>query len=900
MNKNTIPAIIPLLCACAFSAFAADDHPYGLERRVPWTNSHVVGSPEPPLPYTVAKTFTKLTWKSPIYAAPEPGTDSFLIVQEGGQKDRPSKIFRLKDDSKTSDADLFLQMTNRLIYSVQFHPGYRTNGWLFVFSNGPTPQSERTNRISRFTVDAQHHCDPASEKMIIQWHSQGHDGGGLVFGHDGMLYISTGDGTSDSDGWDSGQTLNDLLGAVLRIDADRPSGTNAYSIPKENPFMNYKDARPEIWAYGLRNPWRMTIDDKTGQIWVGANGQDLWETAHLVRRGENYGWSVYEGSHPFYLNRKHGPTPIVLPTIEHPHSEMRSLTGGIVYYGDEFPDLNGAYIYGDYSTGQIWGARHDGTKLTWHEKLAETQLAIAGFSLDHHGGLLIVDHSGNGIYRLVKRPKEVAAPKFPTHLSETGIFSSVREHKIDPGIISYSVNAPAWNDGASAERFIALPNEMQIEVSSGVWNMTNGAVLVQTLSLEMERGSPASRRRIETRLLTRQAGQWVGYSYRWDDDQSDATLVPAKGEEKEFQITNGALGKQRQHWRYPSRAECMACHSRAANFVLGVNDLQMNRLHDYGAVHDNQIRALDHIGLFTKSKTPGEISKLVDPYDTTQNLEARARSYLHVNCSVCHVEAGGGNSMMELGIGTALDKMRLIGARPQHDTFGIDNAMLVSPGDPGRSILFQRLARRGPGQMPPLVSSAIDDHAVVLFKQWIGGMAAQQQFVNDWKMEDLAPVLDKIKSSRSFEAGQKAFKETGCVQCHRFGGTGGSVGPDLTGVGQKLAARDLLESILLPSKVITEGFASMEFETNSGEPITGFIEREDEKVVVVRPLSGTEQAITIPKNQITRRTLSRISNMPAGIANTLTQSQILDLLAYLISNGNSADPAFNSKPQASQ
>jgi uncharacterized repeat protein (TIGR03806 family) len=874
--------------------FPADEQPFGLEKRIPWTTSHVIGSPEPPLPYTTEKTFTNITWKSPLFAIAEPGTDSLLIVQEGGQKDRPSKIFRIRDEASTSEAPLFFQMPTRLIYSVQFHPGYRTNGWLFVFSNGPTPESERTNRISRFTVDSNHHCDSASEKIIIQWHSQGHDGGGIVFGHDGMLYISTGDGTSDSDGWDSGQTLNDLLGAILRIDVDHPSETDAYAVPKDNPFLNYKDARPEIWAYGLRNPWRLTIDDKTGQIWVGVNGQDLWETAHLVRRGENYGWSVYEGSHPFYLNRKRGPTPIVLPTIEHPHSEMRSLTGGVVYYGDEFPELNGAYIYGDYSTGQIWGARHDGIKLTWHEKLAETQLAIAAFSLDHHGGLLIVDHSGNGIYRLKKRAKEAAPPKFPTRLSETGIFSSTREHKIEPGIIPYSVNAPAWNDGASAERFIGLPNDMQIEVSSGVWNMTNGAVLAQTLSLDMEQGNPASRRRIETRLLTRQSGQWVGYSYRWNDDEFDATLVPAKGEEKEFQITKAVLGKQQQLWRYPSRAECMACHSRAANFVLAVNDLQMNREHDYGTVHDNQIRTLDHIGLFTRPKNHRETSKLVDPYDTSKNLEARARSYLHVNCSVCHVEAGGGNSMMELGIGTALDRMRLIGARPQHDTFGIDNAMLVSPGDVGRSILFQRLARRGPGQMPPLVSAVIDDHAVVLFKEWIGGMTAQQQFVKDWKMEDFLPALDQLKTARSFDEGRKAFQQTGCVQCHRFAGTGGSVGPDLTDVAKRLAPRDLLESILLPSKVITEGFATTEIETASGDIITGFIEREDDQSLVIRPASGTEQPIAIAKKQIARRTLSKVSNMPAGIANTLTQTQILDLLAYLISNGDPAHPAFTS------
>jgi hypothetical protein len=158
-------------------------------------------------------------------------------------------------------------------------------------------------------------------------------------------------------------------------------------------------------------------------------------------------------------------------------------------------------------------------------------------------------------------------------------------------------------------------------------------------------------------LLTHQGGQWAGYSYRWNEEQSDATLVAASGEE---------LRLDAQHvWRFPSRDECMACHSRAANFVLGLSDVQMNRMHDYGGVQDNQIRTLEHIGLFsnTREKERRRGGKLVNPYDASETVEARARSYLHVNCSVCHVEAGGGNSKMEFGISTVLEKMNLIEAR---------------------------------------------------------------------------------------------------------------------------------------------------------------------------------------------------------------------------------------------
>ena len=141
----------------------------------------------------------------------------------------------------------------------------------------------------------------------------------------------------------------------------QPSGMT-YAIPPDNPFLDVEGARGEIWSLGHRNPWRMTVDAKTGGLWVGNNGQDLWEFAHLIKRGDNCGWSVYEGSHPFYLNRQQGPGRFAPPTVEHDHGAFRSLTGGVVYYGRRLPGLEGAYVYGDYSTGAIWGVKHDGTQ----------------------------------------------------------------------------------------------------------------------------------------------------------------------------------------------------------------------------------------------------------------------------------------------------------------------------------------------------------------------------------------------------------------------------------------------------------------------------------------------------------------------------------------------------------
>jgi uncharacterized repeat protein (TIGR03806 family) len=878
---------VGVLVGLAFGVASAADAPYGLEKRVPWDASRLAGSPEPPLPYTVEKTFTKHRWKAPIYVAEEPGTDFLWVVQDRPDGEGGSQVVRIKDDPADGASEVVLDLPRQLVYSVCFHPSYATNGLVYVFGNGPKDAPDRLDRITRYTVGPrpERRIDPASKEVVIEWKSAGHDGGDMAFGRDGFLYITTGDGTSDSDNWNSGQTLDDLLGSVLRIDVDRRDAGRPYAVPADNPFVDRPGARPEIWAYGLRNPWRMGIDRETGQVWVGNNGQDLWETAYLVHRGDNYGWSVFEGSHPFYLDRKRGPTPHILPTIEHSHAEFRSLTGGVVYRGARFPELDGAYVYGDYASGRIWAMKHDGHRPLWHRELADTALQIASFRVDQRGELLITDYGG-GIYRLVPAPKAEPSSQFPTLLSATGLFESTREGRSHPGLIPYSVNAPGWNDGASAERFLAVPGDSKVGFQGDrSWDFPDGTALVQTLSIERAPGNPASRVPVETRVLLRQQGEWAGYSYRWNAERTDATLVAKGGEDAEIPLAGRDGAVTAQKWRFPSRAECLTCHSRAANFVLGVTGAQLNREHDFGGTRDNQLRTLEHIGLFhgPLPKPPKDLDRLIDPRDESQDLDRRVRTYLHVHCSVCHVEAGGGNSRMELSLATPRDKMNLIGARPQHDTFGIADAMLVAPGAPDRSVLLRRLSRRGQGQMPPLGSNRVDESAVRMFHTWIAQLKPERPFVRAWTMDDLAPRLDRLKSGRSLDCGRKAFRDTGCIQCHRFEGQGGTVGPDLNGVARRLAPRDLLESILEPSKSIADEYATFLFETRDGTVVSGRIEREDDKVVVVRP-STADEVVTVAKEDIVERRRSGQSNMPVGVVNVLKEDEVLDLLAYLLSD----------------
>jgi mono/diheme cytochrome c family protein len=254
------------------------------------------------------------------------------------------------------------------------------------------------------------------------------------------------------------------------------------------------------------------------------------------------------------------------------------------------------------------------------------------------------------------------------------------------------------------------------------WKFPEGAVLAQSLALEMEPGNPKSAKWIETRVLLFEQNEWAGYTYRWNDEQTEAELLPSTGDDREL-VLGGANGRTSRvlNWHYPSRTECLTCHSRAANFTLGLSTWQMNRDHAYAGVVTNQLRAFEQLGILKVSrlKEPGEYSQLKNPYDTNADLTNRVRAYLHANCSHCHTEAGGGNSAMELPAKTKLADLRIIDVRPQHDTFELPDARIIAPGHPERSVMFRRLSQRGYGQMPPLAITTVDEEAVRLFEAWI-------------------------------------------------------------------------------------------------------------------------------------------------------------------------------------
>ena len=236
--------------------------------RAMWRNSRVVGSPDPPPPFRPVAAFPNFKTEHPVNIFNEPGSDRLILIELAKSFASTSRLRRFANRAEAADAEVILEL-DETAYGIEFHPGFATNGWMFIGCNGPAAKTPRFTRVLRYTMqrEAPFKIDPQSRQLIIEWASDGHNGGDLCFGNDGMLYVTSGDGTSDSDENVAGQDLSKLTAKVLRIDIDHPAAGQMYSVPRDNPFLELAGTRPETWAYGLRNPWKISADRESGQIW---------------------------------------------------------------------------------------------------------------------------------------------------------------------------------------------------------------------------------------------------------------------------------------------------------------------------------------------------------------------------------------------------------------------------------------------------------------------------------------------------------------------------------------------------------------------------------------------------------------------------------------------------------
>ncbi len=730
LKKNRLAAkcvaalvLVPLVLVATRPYASADPPKVGIEKRVAWTGSRITGAPEPPLPYVTEHVFPALKFKECLDLTKAPGSDRLFVVEQAG------KIFSFPNQPDVKTADLVIDIAKEIagaqqVYALAFHPDFERNRYCYVcyIKKADLPDGTHVARFRVADTDPPT-IDAASEKTIITWLSGGHNGCCLKFGPDGCLYISTGDGAGPNppDTLKAGQDVSNLLSAILRIDVDHADDAKNYRIPADNPFVGLKGARGEIWAYGLRNPWRMSFDRKTGDLWVGDVGWELWEMLYRVERGGNYGWAVMEGRQSTNPEWPRGPTPILPPTIDHPHSESSSITDGLTYYGTRLKELTGTHIYSDYDTGKFWGFRYENGKVVDHRELADTTHRVVGFGEDNDGEFYVLDHTAGSIHRLVPNPQEKQPSTFPRRLSESGLFSSVIQQTPAPGVIPYSINAEPWADHAVAERFVAVPDELSIKAEGAKWSFPKDSVLVKTLSLDMRLGDPSSRRLVETQILHFDGGEWMPYTFRWNDEQTDAMLMDAAGAERTFEIDdpNTADGKRRQTWRFSGRAECQRCHNRWSGPALSFNTPQLNRDHDYDGTTASQLDTFAHIRLFDKPAATENRPRLANPRDASAERDGRARAYLQVNCAHCHRMHAGGSVLSQMHYDLPLDKTNMVAVRPTQGTFGIHAAQVIAPGDPFRSVLWYRMAKLGGGRMPHIGSTEVDRDGVELVYDWL-------------------------------------------------------------------------------------------------------------------------------------------------------------------------------------
>jgi len=353
--------------------------------------------------YNFQVAFPNLTFSNPLdLQHAGDGSNRIFVVEQAGR----IKVF--PNNSSVTTTKTFLDITDRVtsggetgLLGLAFHPNYESNGYFYVNYTAPSPL--RTV-VSRFQVSPTNpdSADKNTEQILLTFNQpySNHNGGCVAFGADGYLYIATGDGGSGGDPQNNAQNITNLLGKILRIDVDNPQPPLNYGIPPTNPFVDSTNTsiRKEIYAYGLRNPWRMSFDPVTGWLWAADVGQNTWEEIDIINNGGNYGWRCYEGNHPYNTSGCNGT--YIFPIWEYSHSEGISVTGGYVYRGQNVPELYGKYIYGDYGSRKVWSLLYDGINPATNTQITTAAASITSFGVDQNNELYLVSFNGK-IYNFI-------------------------------------------------------------------------------------------------------------------------------------------------------------------------------------------------------------------------------------------------------------------------------------------------------------------------------------------------------------------------------------------------------------------------------------------------------------------------------------------------------------------
>jgi len=654
----------------------------------------------------------------------EPGGDRWFVTQKSGQI---VTLPRTAPTTVTPYLDLTLGRAIRTVsegglLSLAFHPDYPATPEIFVSYTIDNDNPPMRSVVSRLILDDVNTPGAGTIEQIILEVDQdfdNHNGGELAFGPDGYLYFGLGDGGSSNDPRQRSQDTTRLLGSMLRIDV---VGTGAgYTLPPDNPFGfnaacgpadNSNDC-PEIYAWGLRNPWRWSFDLPTGELWLADVGQGAREEVNRIRRGGNYGWRCREGTLPTgNAGDCAGSISLIDPLTEYDRTLGNSITGGYVYRGSAIPELAGLYVYADFGSGRFWAAQPDGQGGYDNDLLVDTDLRPTSFATGADGELYVVNIGGAGrgrIWQLVPAGSPVP-DTIAEQLSSTGCVDPSDATQAYGGLVPYNLNAPFWSDGAAKDRYIAIPNGTRIDINAeGGFEFPVGTRIVKNFRVNGNL--------IETRHLLRHTdGVWAGYTYEWNGAQTEAARV------RGGKVTN--IGSQ--NWVFPSEGQCMECHTAAAGFTLGLEIAQLNRDLTYPATgrSANQLATLEDVGLLSDPlpAEPAALDVLADP-DSAAPLADRARAYLHTNCAQCHRPNGPTPSLLDLRYSVPLADTNTCDVEPLLGNLAVPNARLIAPGAADRSVLVERMNRRDSSGMPPVGSTVIDSAGIATVSAWIDSLS---------------------------------------------------------------------------------------------------------------------------------------------------------------------------------
>jgi uncharacterized repeat protein (TIGR03806 family) len=470
---------------------------------------------------------------------------------------------------------------------------------------------------------------------------------------------------------------------------------------------------------------------------VGGNQR---EEVNVVTRGGNYGWAVREGT---VGGPKSGQTALgaLSPLYEYARGsgnfQGMSVTGDVFARNNRFALLNDAYVFCDYVSGNVWSLRRQGAAVAVERIGGEGSVAAFGRDPSNNDVLLAKLVPGS-IRRLVATPM---TDSFPQTLSETRLFADLSDLSPAPGVLPYAVNRSFWSDHAEKRRWFVLPDPAArfTWTSEGTWGAPPGAVWIKHFDMEMIRGNPASRRRVETRFLVRNATGAYGVSYRWNDTGTEATLAPDEGVNFPLNVSVGGVMTS-QTWSIPSRASCVSCHNAPAGHMLSFNTRQLNQTASINGFAGNQIETLAAAGYFNSDVPPANtLPRHIRPAESGATVASHVRSYLEVNCAYCHMPGGTAPSNWDAREATPLAATGLINGLANNSGGNPLNRLIV-PGNPHLSVLLKRVAASDVfGRMPPIASNVLDAEAIAQLQDWIANSLPNRQTYATWRVQKFGP-----------------------------------------------------------------------------------------------------------------------------------------------------------------